>query len=122
VRASEEGHTAILSLGPIGVEAEKAIALSGRDVALYDMVFCKPLDTTLLQEVFARFQRVITVEDGSVAGGFGSAILEEANRQGYHGEIIPLGLPDKFVEQGTCSELYSLCGIDAESISKCIKG
>ena len=122
VRPSQASDTAILTLGPIGVEAEKAIELSGCDVALYDMVFCKPLDKELLAEVFGRFQRVITVEDGSVAGGFGSAILEEANRQGYSGKIVPLGLPDKFVEQGTCAELYSLCGIDAESIAKCIKG
>ena len=114
------GDTAILSFGPIGTEAEKAIEKSGADVAHYDMVFCKPLDVDLLTEVFGRFSRIITVEDGVRDGGFGSAVLEEASRQGYTGKIIRLGIPDEFVEQGTCRELYELCGIDAGSIARII--
>lgn len=115
-----EGHgdTAILSFGPIGTEAAKAIEMSGMDVAHYDMVFCKPLDTELLSEVFGRFKRIITVEDGVRGGGFGSAVLEEANVQNYQGRIIRLGLPDEFVEQGSCQELYQLCNIDAASIAE----
>jgi len=112
--------TAVLSLGPIGNEVSKAIEISGRNLSHYDMVFCKPLDTTLLSEVFGRYKRIITVEDGVRNGGFGSAVLEEANMQHYEGEIIRLGMPDEFVEQGTCGELYKLCGIDAESIAKVI--
>lgn len=113
-----KGDTAVLSLGPIGREAARGIEMSGLDVAHYDMVFCKPLDEELLTEVFGRFKRIITVEDGVRNGGFGSAVLEEASRQHYAGEIVRLGLPDEFVEQGTCQELYELCGINAESIAK----
>lgn len=116
------GDTAVLSFGPIGTEVVKAIDLSAMDVAHYDMVFCKPLDVELLRSVFARYKRIITVEDGVRNGGFGSAVLEEANVQQYQGEIIRLGLPNEFVEQGTCRELYQLCGIDAESICNHIKG
>ncbi|MCF0180399.1 MAG: 1-deoxy-D-xylulose-5-phosphate synthase [Bacteroidales bacterium] len=117
----EGKDTAILSFGPIGVEAQKAIEIAekeGKSIAHYDMVFCKPLDTELLQQVFSRFQHIVTVEDGSLAGGFGSAILEEASRQGYKGKIERLGLPDHFVAHGTVKELYALCGIDALSIAK----
>lgn len=117
-----EGHgdTAVLTLGPIGNEAAKAIELSGMDVAHYDMVFCKPLDVELLSRIFQQYKRIITVEDGVRDGGFGSAVLEEANRQQYTGSIVRLGLPDEFVEQGSCPELYHICGIDAESIMKCL--
>jgi len=114
------GDTAVLSLGPIGIEAAKAIELSGQDVAHYDMVFCKPLDTALLADVFKRYKRIITIEDGARNGGFGSAVLEEANVQHYEGEIIRLGMPDEFVEQGTCKELYQICGMDANTIAEVI--
>ena len=82
------------------------------------MVFCKPLDVELLKEVFAKFSHIVTVEDGTVKGGFGSAILEEANSQCYKGKIDCLGMPDSFVTHGTVSQLYGLCGIDAESIAQ----
>ncbi|MBR5070134.1 MAG: 1-deoxy-D-xylulose-5-phosphate synthase [Bacteroidales bacterium] len=115
------GETAVLSFGPIGIEVAKAIDRVDRDVAHYDMVFCKPLDTELLAQVFNKYTRVITVEDGALAGGFGSAILEEANRQGYEGKIRCLGIPDEFITQGSLSELYRLCGIDASSIAKVLE-
>lgn len=117
----EGKDAAILSFGPIGVEAQKAIEIAekdGKNIAHYDMVFCKPLDTELLKEVFCKFDHIVTVEDGSLAGGFGSAILEEANRQGYKGNIKCLGLPDKFIPHGSVSQLYWLCEIDAENIAK----
>lgn len=114
------GNVAVLTLGPIGIEASKAIEISGKDVAHYDMVYCKPIDTELLNEVFGKFSCIITVEDGAKDGGFGSTVLEEANRLNYQGKIIRLGLPDEFIEQGTCAELYHLCGIDASSIAKVI--
>ena len=112
---------AVLSLGPIGTEVTKALAIAqqtGRSIAHYDMVFCKPLDVELLKEVFAKFSHIVTVEDGTVKGGFGSAILEEANSQCYKGKIDCLGMPDSFVTHGTVSQLYGLCGIDAESIAQ----
>ena len=114
------GDTALLSFGPIGVEAAKGIEKSGKDVAHYDMVFCKPLDVELLKEVFAKYKRIITVEDGIADGGFGSAVLEEANRQQYAGKIVRLGVPDEFVTHGSVSELYREVGIDADSIAKTI--
>lgn len=114
------GDTAVLSLGPIGNEVTKALTLVGgsSDIAHYDMVFCKPLDTQLLAEIFGKYKRIITIEDGCVNGGFGSAVLEEANLQNYAGEIVRLGIPDAFIEQGSCSELYKICGLDAASIAK----
>lgn len=119
-----DGDTAVLSFGPLGNEVSKAIQMLGdsMDVAHYDMVFCKPLDKDLLTEVFGKYSRIVTVEDGCLHGGFGSAVLEEANVQGYGGKIIRLGIPDVFVEQGSCSELYKLCGLDAASIADILKG
>lgn len=116
-----QGDTAVLTFGPIGTEAAKAIEQSGLDVAHYDMVFCKPIDTELLAEVFGRYSRIITVEDGIVNGGFGSAVLEQANLMHYQGEVVRLGVPDNFVTHGTVKELYHLCGIDAEGIAARLK-
>lgn len=115
------GSTAVLSFGPIGMEAIAAIEKSGLDVAHYDMVFCKPIDRELLHEVFGKFSRIITVEDALVNGGFGSAVLEEANCCGYEGKIVRLGVPDEFVTHGGVKELHALCGIDAEEILKVLK-
>lgn len=113
-------RTAVLSFGPIGTEVQRAVALTGHPEAVshYDMVFCKPMDTVLLSQIFKRYTRVVTVEDGNLAGGFGSAVLEEASRQGFKGDVECLGVPDEFVTHGSVSELYRLCGIDAESIAK----
>lgn len=116
----EAAQVAVLSFGPIGKEVQKAIEQTGGKASHYDMVFCKPLDVALLTGVFKRYARIITVEDNNLAGGFGSAILEEANRQGYAGTIRCLGVPDEFVTHGSVSELYKLCGIDAEAIAAAI--
>lgn len=116
----DEATTAVLSLGPIGIEVQKAIEMSGQPASHYDMVFCKPLDVSLLTDIFKRYARIVTVEDSNLAGGFGSAILEEANRQGFEGKVTCLGVPDQFVTHGSVSELYKICGIDAESIAAAI--
>ena len=120
----EAAEVAVLSLGPIGTEVQKAIRQlrPGHSASHYDMVFCKPLDTELLARIFKRYKRLVTVEDGNLAGGFGSAILEEAARQGYKGDIRLLGVPDSFVEHGSVKELYEICGIDAASIAAAIEG
>ena len=115
------GEVAVLSYGPIGMEAAKAIEQSGADIAHYDMVYCKPIDKDLLTEVFGKYKYIITVEDGIVNGGFGSAVLEEANCQQYTGRIVRLGIPDTFVSHGSVSELYKDCGIDSNSILQVIK-
>lgn len=116
----ESAQVAVLSFGPIGMEVQKAVQKSQVKASHYDMVFCKPLDVELLTNIFKRYARIVTVEDNNLAGGFGSAILEEANRQGYSGAIRCLGVPDEFITHGSVSELYKLCGLDAESIASAI--
>ena len=115
----------ILSLGPIGMEAARAIELAEEKaghalpVAHADMRFLKPIDETLLHEVGKNFKRVITVEDGVVSGGLGSAVLEFLADNGYTDmEVKRIGIPDQFVEHGKVKELYKICGMDAESIAK----
>ncbi len=118
----DSAQTAVLSLGPIGTEVQKALTLlpAGTTASHYDMVWCKPLDTELLARIFKKYKRIVTVEDGNLAGGFGSTILEEASRQGYKGDVRCLGVPDAFIEHGSVSELYALCGIDAKAIAQAI--
>ena len=115
---------AILSLGSIGNEAAKAIeqveAEQGISVAHYDMVYLKPLDETLLHEVGKRFRRIITIENGVVKGGLGSAVLEFMADNGYTPQVRRLGIPDQFIEHGSIPELFQLCGLDAASIANTI--
>jgi 1-deoxy-D-xylulose-5-phosphate synthase len=120
-RLVREGRElAIISIGHIGnvaLEACSQLAGKGIEAALYDIRFLKPIDSGLLHSVFKLYNKVITVEDGSVIGGLGSAVTEFANDNGYHNAIIHrLGVPDRFVEQGTLDELHHECGIDAEGI------
>ena len=114
------GSTAVLSIGPIGNVVAQAIAESGLDVAHYDMRFLKPLDEDILTEV-ARFERIITVEDGVRTGGLGSAVVEWMADHGYKPEIVRLGLPDHFVEHGKPQELYHIVGLDKDSILATLK-
>ena len=120
---------AVLSLGPIGVEASKAIAIAELrslndhpdaplHIAQYDMRFLKPLDKDLLHEVGRNFKKVVTVEDGVISGGLGSAVLEFFSDNGYEVEVKRIGIPDKFVMHGTVAELRQICGMDAQSISE----
>lgn len=110
---------AVLTVGPVGNNAAEAIG--NRSVAHYDMRFVKPLDEKLLLEVAHRFSRIITVEDGARQGGFGSAVLEWMSDNGFHPDIVRLGLPDNFVEHGTQAELQHIVGIDAEGIAAAIE-
>ncbi len=117
----EGDDLAVLTIGPIGNTAQKAIEMSGSDAAHYDMRFLKPLDENLLHEVGRKHKRIITVEDGVRNGGFGSAVTEWMNDHGYRPTVMRLGIPDtEFVEHGTVAELYKICGIDAESIKAAI--
>jgi len=111
---------AILSIGPIGQEASKAIEVLEKEhisVAHYDMRFLKPLDNILLKSVFSRFDKIITLEDASIVGGLGSAVIEYMNDNSYKAKILRLGIPDRFVDHGTQEELYKECGFDAEGIA-----
>ncbi len=110
---------AILTIGHPGNFAQAAIQQlkdSGVSIAHYDMRFIKPLDTVLLHEVFAKFSKVITVEDGCLMGGFGSAVLEFMVDQKYQAEVIRLGIPDEYIHHGTQEELWADCGFDTKSI------
>ncbi|HEX5653465.1 MAG TPA: 1-deoxy-D-xylulose-5-phosphate synthase [Chitinophagaceae bacterium] len=115
---------AILSLGHPGNFAAAAIRElknDGLNPAHYDMRFAKPLDEALLHEVFSQFEKVLTVEDGTIKGGFGSAILEFMNEHHYKAEVRILGIPDKLVEHGTPKELHRECGYDANSIAEVVR-
>jgi 1-deoxy-D-xylulose-5-phosphate synthase len=114
---------AILSLGHPGNFAAAAIRdlkADGLNPAHYDMRFVKPLDKAMLHEVFQKFDKVITVEDGTVVGGFGSAVLEFINEHNYKAEIKILGIPDHLVEHGTPKELHRECGYDAQGIKETV--
>ena len=115
---------AILSIGHPGNFAQEAIALmkeSGISIAHYDLRFVKPLDAVLLHEVFTKFKKVITLEDGCLMGGFGSAIIEFMVDQKYNSEIVRLGIPDEYIHHGTQEELWEDCGFDAKAIIKAIE-
>ncbi len=111
---------AILTIGHIGNEAIKAVELAqkeGLNPGLYDMRFVKPLDETLLDKIFKEYDTIITVEDGTIKGGFGSAVAEYmVDNQITHKKMIRLGIPDDIIEHGEQPELYQLCGIDSLSI------
>lgn len=120
---------AVLSIGPIGVEAEKAISIAELrslndnpaaplNIAHYDMRFLKPIDEDILHEVGKKFKKVVTVEDGVISGGLGSAVLEFFADHGYEVEVKRVGIPNKFVMHGTVAELRQICGMDAQSIAE----
>lgn len=114
-------EVAILTIGHIGNEAAKAIVelnTEGIYPAHYDLRFVKPLDEELLHEVFGKFNKIITVEDGALPGGFGSAILEFMSDHNYKAEVVRLGIPDEIIEHGEQEELWRLCGYDFSSIIK----
>lgn len=119
-KLSDGADMAVLTIGPVGNTAAKAIKQSGKSIAHYDMRFLKPLDEQILNDVARRFKRIITVEDGSREGGFGSAVLEWMADHGFQPTVVRLGLPDNFVEHGTVAELQHITGIDQEGILKAI--
>jgi 1-deoxy-D-xylulose-5-phosphate synthase len=85
------------------------------------MRFVKPLDEAMLHEVFGKYQKIVTVEDGTVVGGFGSAITEFMSLNNYHAEIKMLGIPDRLVEHGSLKELHRECGYDAQGIADAVR-
>lgn len=114
---------AILSIGKSGIFAKRAVkSLEHKDIsaAHYDLRFVKPIDEELLTEVFSNFKYVVTVEDGTIQGGFGSAVLEFMAANNFSSTIKLLGIPDKFIEHGTPDDLYRECGIDAKGITTAV--
>jgi len=130
-RCLREGcDVAVITLGPIGIIAQQAIAefsagydssVTNKGVAHYDLRFLKPLDEDLLHEIGRKFKRIITIEDGVRNGGMGSAVLEWMADHGYTPIIKRLGLPDSFVEHGTVAQLQHITGIDKEAIKSAIQ-
>ena len=122
-KLTEGSDVAVLTLGPIGnvvAEVVRELKEAGRFVAHYDMRFLKPIDQDILKEVGKSYKRIVTVEDGVVQGGLGSAVVEYMADHNLHPEVIRLGLPDSFVEHGTPEELYHIVGLDAEAIKKAL--
>ncbi len=114
----------ILTIGHAGNLASEAIRkITSEDhinVEHWDMRFLKPLDQDCLHDVFKRFDKIITVEDGVISGGFGSAVLEFMSDNGYHAQVKRLGVPDRFVDHGTPKDLYKECGFDSDSIRQAV--
>ena len=110
---------AILSFGHVGnkaIEACETLEKEGVSMAHYDLRFAKPLDEIMLHEVFSKFKHVITIEDGCLQGGIGSAVLEFMVDNGYTAQVQRLGIADEFIEHGTQEELYTQCGYNTEDI------
>lgn len=135
----QEGtDVAVLALGPIGNEVLKAVDLLSESfksvpepvegsefrntIGIYNMRFVKPLDEELLHHVCKRYKRIVTIEDGVLQGGFGSAVLEFIADNGYNLPVKRIGIPNQFVEHGSPAELYHMLGMDAEGIAKAVKG
>jgi 1-deoxy-D-xylulose-5-phosphate synthase len=123
-RIKDGQDVAILSLGHPGnfaMAAIRALKTDGLNPSLYDMRFAKPLDEELLHEVFGKYNKIITVEDGAITGGFGSAVLEFMAKNNYRAEVKLLGIPDRLVEHGQPKELHHECGYDAEGIANAVR-
>ena len=121
---SEGSDVAILSIGSVGnfaAEAIERVAAKGISVAHYDMRFLKPIDENVLHEVARTHKRIITLENGTINGGLGSAVLEFMADHGYTPHVHRMGIPDQFIEHGSVPELCRLCGIDTDSIVQAIE-
>jgi len=117
------GELAILTIGHVGNYATEVctqLAKSNIEIGHFDMRFVKPLDERMLHEIFSEYKKIITVEDGCLQGGFGSAILEFMADNNYHSEIKRLGIPDRVVEHGEQQELHEECGFDAKGIERAV--
>ncbi|MCC8145543.1 MAG: 1-deoxy-D-xylulose-5-phosphate synthase [Bacteroidales bacterium] len=121
-RKLKEGKDiAVISIGPIGnivSQSLKKAQEKGVDAAHYDIIFLKPLDEDLLHEVGRNYKKILTVENGTIKGGLGSAVTEFMSDHGYKPSIRKIGIPDQFIPHGSIPELHRLCGMDMESITK----
>lgn len=131
-RLHEGKDLAVLTIGPIGNDVEDVIHEIEKDaqtlplfkhkpsIAHYDMRFVKPLDDKLLREIGNKFKKILTLEDGAKEGGFGSAVLEWMEDNGFRPQIVRMGLPDEFVPHGSVEEERKLCHLDPDSIKQAI--
>ena len=118
VQLKQGTKTAILSIGTIAENVSEAIELSKKtdEIAHYDMRFVKPLDEKLLHTIFSQYKAIITIEDGTIKGGFGSTILEFASENNYQHKIKTIGIPDEFIEHGSISKLQHKLGLNIENL------
>ncbi|HEY4788999.1 MAG TPA: 1-deoxy-D-xylulose-5-phosphate synthase [Bacteroidales bacterium] len=120
----EGSDLAIVTLGTVGnfaEEARKTLSKEGIEASHVDMRFLKPLDTELLHHIFRKFKIILTIEDGTINGGLGSAVLEFMADNGYNAQVKRLGVPDKFIDHGTQTQLYKECGYDVQGIIDTVK-
>ena len=118
-RHTDGSEIAVLTIGPVAAAAAEAVAKArkeGIDAAHYDMIFAKPIDEDILAEVAAKNCPIITVEDGTIDGGMGSAVSDWFTSHGIPRTIVRLGMPDKFIPQGTPAQLHAICGYDTDGI------
>lgn len=121
---SEGEKIAIISIGHIGntvIKASEKLLEENIRIGHFDMRFLKPIDEEMLHHILKNYQKIITVEDGTIIGGLGSAVLEFMSDHNYHTSVKRLGIPDKFIEQGSIAELSKECGFDAEGIYLSVK-
>ena len=121
---TDGNDVAILTIGKSGIFAQSAIknlSDEGISAAHFDLRFVKPLDEEMLEEIFKKYSKIITVEDGTVKGGFGSAVMEFMVEKGFFSHLKIVGIPDTFIAQGSLEELYALCGIDTKGIIRAVR-
>ena len=118
IQLKQGTKTAVLSIGTIAKNVSEAINLSKKsgEIAHFDMRFVKPLDEKLLHTIFSEYKAIITIEDGTIKGGFGSAILEFASENNYKHKIKTIGIPDEFIEHGSISKLQHKLGLNIENL------
>ena len=123
-KISDGKDVAVISIGHPGnfvIEAKKSLEKENISIAHFNMRFLKPIDEKLLHEILNKFDKIITIEDGTIVGGLGSAVLEFITENNYQAKVKRLGIPDKFIEHGTPKELISSCGFDAIGITETVK-
>ncbi len=124
-RVVKEGKdVAVLTIGTLGnyvVAIANKLMKEGIDIAHYDMRYLKPIDEDILHSVFKKFSKILTIEDGTITGGFGSAVLEFMSENNYSAKVKRLGIPDSFIEHGTIKELHKQCGYSPKKIIEEIK-
>jgi 1-deoxy-D-xylulose-5-phosphate synthase len=122
-KLSSGNDVALVTIGKAGIFAElavKTLESKGVSAAHFDLRFVKPIDTEMLSEIFENFKYIVTIEDGAIQGGFGSAVLEFMALNNYSAAVKLLGIPDKFIEHGSPEDLYKECGIDVKGITNSV--
>jgi 1-deoxy-D-xylulose-5-phosphate synthase len=122
-KLAEGTDVALLSIGKAGIFVKRAVkSLENRNIsaAHFDMRFVKPIDKEMLTEVFENYKIIVTIEDGVIHGGFGSAVLEFMAENNYSATVKLLGIPDRFIEHGSTEDLYKECGIDVKGITNAV--